>query len=75
MDDSHEATREPAKSKGHMFFTRTHEFYEDGGQVYRAWITNPVDIDGCRVGRWECSRVHFDTHESKERWIAEGVTG
>ena len=56
------------KSKGHMFFTKTHEFYEYQGQVYRAWISNPVDIDGCRIGRWECSKAHWDKYEDANKW-------
>lgn len=50
---------EPAKSQGHLCFHEGQEFYERGGEVYRAGLENAFE-DGYRQGRWECSRQMFD---------------
>ena len=48
-------------SKGHIGFLGDFEFYEIGGEVYRAPIANEFDVRiDCRIGRWECSRMLFD---------------
>lgn len=49
------------KSQGHIEFAGQFEFFQraDGG-VYRAKVSDPIMTDGCRFGRWECSRPHFD---------------
>lgn len=48
----------PAKSKGHVAFVRTqahgdYEYYVQAGEVYRASVSNAMDLDGYRMGRWE----------------------
>jgi hypothetical protein len=52
----------PQKSPGHITFSGDFEFYEDArGEVYRAPLSNAFDcLTGYRIGRWECSRAHFD---------------
>ena len=60
------------KSKGHMFFTDAVEFYELGGEVYKAPLHNCIAIDTeARHGRWHCSRVRWDQYESEMRWKLE----
>ena len=49
-----------AKSKGHICFSGNFEFYERGGEVFRAHVTNVLDTSGYRHGRWECSKAHFE---------------
>ena len=49
-----------AKSKGHICFSGNFEFYERGGEVFRAHLSNVLDIWGYRHGRWECSKAHFE---------------
>lgn len=41
------------KSKGHIFFAGSHEYFRREGNIYKALISNPVQIDGYRHGRWE----------------------
>ena len=50
------------KSVGHICFAFEDkvEFYAHDGEVYRANTDNPLQTDGRRHGRWECSREHFD---------------
>jgi len=54
-----------AKSKGHVAFVRTSshgdfEFYVLDGEVYRAPITNAMDVArGVRFGRWEGPERHL----------------
>jgi hypothetical protein len=48
------------KSKGHIKFWGNFELYEVNGQVFRALMSNSIDINGYRHGRWECSKGHFD---------------
>jgi hypothetical protein len=33
---------------------------ERGGEVFRAHLSNVLDIWGYRHGRWECSKAHFE---------------
>lgn len=47
-------------SKGHIAWVGDLEYYERDGEVYRAHCCNVMDIFGYRLGRWECSRTHFD---------------
>ena len=47
------------KSKGHICFYGEFEFYERDDQVYRANVSNVIDVDGYRIGRWECSKLQF----------------
>ena len=51
------------KSKGHRCFCRpaglqsstpTVEYFEKGGEIFRAPVSNPVMTDGYRCGRFEC---------------------
>ncbi len=48
------------KSKGHICFNDNFEFYQCGNQVYRAALSNVIDIEGYRFGRWECSVPMFN---------------
>lgn len=54
-----------AKSKGHVAFVRTSshgdfEFYVLDGEVYRAPVTNAMDVgSGARFGRWEGPERHL----------------
>lgn len=50
------------KSAGHICFTADgQEFYEVGGEVYRANLDSVMDVlTGARIGRWECSRAQFE---------------
>jgi len=49
------------QSVGHIAFVGTVEYYELEGQVYRAPLDAVFDVrTGARIGRWECSREHFD---------------
>lgn len=52
------------KSKGHIAWIKGgRESYEQGGQVYIAPRSNPLDIYGHRMGgRWESSRAHWDRY-------------
>lgn len=46
----------PDESRGHIAFTPAFEYYERDGEVYRAYVGNPLDAKGYRQGgRWECS--------------------
>lgn len=48
------STPAPQKSKGHAAFLGDFEyFYGEDGELYRASIEWPVQIDGRRWGRWE----------------------
>jgi len=48
------------KSKGHIEFIGPFEFYERGGEVYKAPIGAIFDTSGYRQGRWETgSKRHF----------------
>ena len=59
MKQSHE------KSAGHILFHGDFEFFERGGEVYRAPISAPLAdfTNKSRHGRWECSRPHFDRYQ------------
>lgn len=50
------------RSTGHVCFAfgGAVEFYEQGGEVFRAPVSNAFDVEGRRMGRWECSRPHFE---------------
>ena len=52
------------KSKGHICFAGRFEFFEHGGEVFRADVSNVMQTDGRRFGRWECSRAHFERFEA-----------
>lgn len=54
------------RSRGHICFAfgGAVEFYEQRGEVYRAPVSNAFDVDGFRMGRWECSRGHFDRYRA-----------
>lgn len=62
LADAAASRLEPVKSPGHICFSGTFEFYEDdAGDVYRASVDSAFDcLTGYRIGRWECSRAHFD---------------
>jgi len=49
------------KSKGHIVTVNGKEYFDRGGEVYRAPLSSVIMPDGYRSGRWECSRSHFDT--------------
>ena len=55
------------QSKGHLLFTpdESYEYYEQNGQVFRAYTGNAFDLDGYRHGRWECSKAHFERNRSQ----------
>jgi len=49
------------KSKGHICFHGNFEFYERSGEVFRAPLHTGNVFDGeYRIGRWECSKAHFE---------------
>lgn len=48
------------KSKGHICFRGSFEFFEGAGEVFRAHVSNVIDTTGRRSGRWECSIAHFE---------------
>lgn len=51
------------RSAGHIGWVDEVEFYEVGGQVYRAPESSVFDLTtGARIGRWECSRPMFDAY-------------
>lgn len=58
------------KSTGHITFTSDGlvEFYAQDGQVFRAPISNAIDIHGRRAGRWECSEAHFARYRAVIVW-------
>lgn len=41
------------KSKGHLAFMGSYEYYQFKDDIYRALIDNPVMPDGYRCGRFE----------------------
>ena len=42
------------KSKGHVAFLGQFEFFTDtAGNLWKAYISYPVQSDGTRTGRWE----------------------
>jgi hypothetical protein len=42
------------KSKGHLFFKDGQEWYQAGGEIYRAPTGNVIDVEtGYSIGRWE----------------------
>lgn len=52
-------------SKGHVDWLDggSREAFEQGGEVFFAPSSNPIDIHGYRQGaRWECSRTHWDRY-------------
>lgn len=49
------------KSAGHIAFDSSgREWFDVGGEVYVGQAANPISTYGYRLGRWECSRAHFD---------------
>lgn len=54
------------ESKGHLFFFlddhgTTHEVYEVGPAIFRAPLSNVIDIDtGYRIGRFLSMKNHFE---------------
>lgn len=63
------------KSNGHIGFSADNkvEFYELDGEVFRAPVNAVVDVHtGARIGRWECSRKHFDEYrEVAYSWVGD----
>lgn len=51
-------------SKGHIGKLGDVEVFERDGQIYFAPLASPIQTDGYRHGRWECSRIHFDRNRS-----------
>jgi stress response protein YsnF len=50
------------KSVGHICFYNDYEYYERDGKVYRAHVTDPIDLDTqYRNGTYECTKVVFDS--------------
>lgn len=47
------------KSKGHIGFTDDFEYFERGGEVFRAPFSDVIMPDGRRSERWEGSVEHF----------------
>lgn len=41
------------KSNGHLEFIGDFEFFLFNGELYRARISNVMNVDGYRSGRWE----------------------
>lgn len=65
---------ETTKSTGHIVFDGDFEYFERGGEVYRAKLGggDAMDTDGRRMcARWECSRAHFD--HFRDVIISKGV--
>lgn len=52
----------PDRSKRHIAFSNGFEYFDRGGEVFRAPAYAVVMTDGYRCGRWECSREHFERH-------------
>jgi hypothetical protein len=51
------------KSNGHILFSGEWEYFTVNGQVYRANVNNPIDIQGYRQGaRWECSLPQWEQY-------------
>ena len=59
------------QSKGHLCFAGNFEFWQNGEEVYRAPIDNPIMTDGRRCGRFESYKWHFEHFKSV---ILEGVS-
>jgi len=58
------------KSKGHIGFTKTHEYFRVGEFIYRAQITDYIGTDGYRVGaRFESTPAGFIRIGSKIDWV------
>lgn len=53
------------KSIGHIAFVDGFEYYERDGQIYKASISNVMDVrTSQRIGRWECSLEHAKIYPS-----------
>jgi len=60
----------PKKSVGHIGFTKTHEYFKVGGNIYRAQISDYIGTDGIRAGaRFESTPAAFITMAPKIEWI------
>ena len=46
----------------------SHEVYEIDGEVFIAPWHNVIDQQGHRIGRWECSRGHWDHYVEFGVW-------
>ena len=57
-------TTQSMKSKGHICFQGEFEFFARGGEVFRAKLSDVIDIWGYRFGRWECSVAHYERFRS-----------
>lgn len=54
---------QPTKSVGHvLWLAKGHEAIEHEGQIYIAHVSTPINSQGYRHGRWECSRDHWDRY-------------
>jgi hypothetical protein len=58
---SFQVNRNLPQSAGHIRFAGEFEYFaREDAQVYRAPINAPILTDGCRSGRWESSRDHWE---------------
>ena len=57
---------EVSKSKGHIEFIGRYEYFirevNDGTNLYRSLITNPIQQNGFRHGRWQTSERFADDY-------------
>lgn len=61
------------KSKGHIGFTATHEYFAMGKNIYRASLTYYVGTDGYRVGaRFEATAAAWVHQAPRIAWIKTG---
>lgn len=67
-----QSSNKSKKSKGHIAFVGDFEFFDVGGEVYRAPRHLPLaDLEhGTRHGRWESSRAHFE--RNREMHLGKG---
>jgi hypothetical protein len=60
------------KSKGHIGFTKTHEYFRAGDIIYRAQISDYIGTDGYRAGaRFESTPAAFIRIGAKIEWVKE----
>lgn len=58
------------KSKGHIGFTSTHEYFKIGKDIYRAKIEDYIGTDGYRVGaRFESTLAAWVHISPKIPWV------
>lgn len=46
------------KSSGHICFNGNYEYFSYEGEIYKAPLSNCINVQGFRDGRWECSVSH-----------------